>query len=65
MYRLECNVQKYGWGRIGQESKVAKYKSAQDSQFVIADTLAYAEMWMGMFEENIHILLQNVTSKLN
>jgi mannose-6-phosphate isomerase len=47
MLKLGCNVQKYNWGRRGTNSKVALYKSAQDNQFKIEDSQAYAELWMG------------------
>ena len=47
MYRLNCNVQKYGWGRKGTESKVAVYKNAQDANFKIDENQPYAELWMG------------------
>lgn len=47
MHRLICNVQKYGWGRRGHESKAALYKKAQDVDFTINETDSYAELWMG------------------
>ena len=47
MHKLNCNLQKYGWGRKGKESKCALYKSAQDSNFKIDENERYAELWMG------------------
>lgn len=47
MHRLTCNVQKYGWGRSGYQSKVAVFKKSQDPSFDIKDTETYAELWMG------------------
>lgn len=47
MHRLNCNVQKYGWGRPGQQSKVAVFKKCQQPSFEIKDSETYAELWMG------------------
>jgi mannose-6-phosphate isomerase len=47
MHKLNCNVQKYGWGRKGNDSKCALYKSAQDPDFKIDENEKYAELWMG------------------
>lgn len=47
MHRLVCNVQKYGWGRPGSESSVARYQQAMDPTFKIDPTQPYAELWMG------------------
>lgn len=47
MYKLDCEVQKYDWGRIGNESSVAKFKSVQNSSFTIDSNHKYAELWMG------------------
>ena len=49
MHKLNCGVQKYGWGRHGSESKVALFKQAQDETFQIDNKTAYAELWMGKF----------------
>ena len=53
MFKLECNIQKYGWGKKGKDSFVAVYKAAQDNTFKIDDNQTYAELWMGI------ILIQN------
>jgi mannose-6-phosphate isomerase class I len=47
MYQLNCGVQKYGWGRKGNESKVALYKKEQEKSFEIDLNQSYAELWMG------------------
>ena len=47
MYKLDCGVQKYSWGKKGNDSKVATYKHTQDDQFKIDAGQAYAELWMG------------------
>lgn len=48
MNKLNCSVQKYGWGRRGRDSKVAEFKRAQDETFQINDNDTYAELWMGI-----------------
>ena len=47
MHKLNCSVQKYGWGRRGHQSKVAVFKTAQEETFQINESEAYAELWMG------------------
>lgn len=48
MHRLDCGVQRYGWGKRGLDSKVAVFKKAQDDKFNIEDNnQPYAELWMG------------------
>jgi mannose-6-phosphate isomerase len=47
MYKLNCSVQRYDWGKLGQNSKVAIYKSSQETDFEIKENQAYAELWMG------------------
>jgi mannose-6-phosphate isomerase class I len=47
MHKLHCGVQKYGWGRKGNDSSAALFKKAQDESFEIDPKQAYAELWMG------------------
>lgn len=47
MNELVCNVQKYGWGRKGGESRVAQFKKSQSDEFEIDESARYAELWMG------------------
>ena len=47
MFALSCPAQSYAWGKIGEESTVAKLKVGSDSSFVINTQSPYAELWMG------------------
>lgn len=53
MWSLRCAAQNYAWGKIGEDSLVARYrKNAEDelgveSSFEIDGTKPYAELWMG------------------
>eukprot|EP01060_Flectonema_neradi_P015350 TRINITY_DN2198_c3_g1_i1.p1 TRINITY_DN2198_c3_g1~~TRINITY_DN2198_c3_g1_i1.p1 ORF type:complete len:406 (+),score=66.38 TRINITY_DN2198_c3_g1_i1:49-1218(+) len=40
-------VQCYGWGKLGNDSMVAKLKGASDPDFKVSDGERYAEMWIG------------------
>ncbi|CAK9150695.1 unnamed protein product [Ilex paraguariensis] len=46
LIRLRCSVQNYDWGRIGQESRVARLFSL-NSGIEIDEDKPYAEFWMG------------------
>lgn len=46
MLRLHCEAQNYAWGRLGEESEVAKLHSSGTGAIVTAAT-PYAELWMG------------------
>lgn len=43
---LSCAVQNYGWGKIGENSKVAQLVKNQ-SGFAVNNEAPYAELWMG------------------
>jgi mannose-6-phosphate isomerase class I len=62
MHKLNCGIQKYGWGRKGVESSAAVYKKAQDEAFVIDPTQAYAELWMGK-KNTIFIMIEKICLK--
>lgn len=47
MFALSCASQNYAWGRIGEESIIAKLKAASDPSFTLEATKPYAELWMG------------------
>ena len=40
MYRLQCPVQTYAWGKVGMTSTVAQLKGGE-----VSDTTPYAEYW--------------------
>lgn len=44
---LNCQVQQYAWGKVGQSSQVARLKSSSDSSFSLNPSQPYAELWMG------------------
>ncbi|KAI9838382.1 MAG: Mannose-6-phosphate isomerase [Sarea resinae] len=48
LFRLQCGVNSYDWGKVGHESAAAKYAAATPSQgFSIEEQKPYAELWMG------------------
>ncbi|EER36519.1 phosphomannose isomerase [Histoplasma capsulatum var. duboisii H88] len=48
LFRLQCGVNSYDWGKIGQESAAARYAAATPSSSLsIQDERPYAELWMG------------------
>lgn len=42
MFRLDCSVQSYAWGKNGTDSAVAKLKGASDSTFTVLPEQNYA-----------------------
>ncbi|KAL8686531.1 MAG: hypothetical protein Q9218_007042, partial [Villophora microphyllina] len=48
LIQLQCGVNSYDWGKVGQDSAAAKYATATESnQFSIESEKPYAELWMG------------------
>ena len=47
MFPLSCSVQNYAWGRIGEDSIIARLKMVSDANFSVGPTTPYAELWMG------------------
>ncbi|EED21527.1 mannose-6-phosphate isomerase, class I [Talaromyces stipitatus ATCC 10500] len=48
LIRLQCGVNSYDWGKVGQQSAAAKYAAATaGSDFSIEEAKPYAELWMG------------------
>ncbi|KAK2733739.1 Mannose-6-phosphate isomerase [Onygenales sp. PD_40] len=48
LIRLQCGVNSYDWGKLGQGSAAAKYAAASaPADFSIQDERPYAELWMG------------------
>ncbi|KAJ5950503.1 Mannose-6-phosphate isomerase [Penicillium vulpinum] len=48
LLRLQCGVNSYDWGKVGQESAAAKYAATTAApDFVIEADKPYAELWMG------------------
>lgn len=44
---LVCGAQSYDWGKIGQDSTVARFVHNVDPSFAISNDKPYAELWMG------------------
>ncbi|KAF2142485.1 uncharacterized protein K452DRAFT_226375 [Aplosporella prunicola CBS 121167] len=48
LIRLQCGVNSYDWGKVGNESAAAKYAAATPSNDLsIQENKPYAELWMG------------------
>ncbi|CAD5113496.1 DgyrCDS2658 [Dimorphilus gyrociliatus] len=57
MIELECAVQKYAWGKIGQDSAVASLTGKRNTNFSIDDH-PYAELWMGTHPKGPSVIKQ-------
>ncbi|TWW75418.1 mannose-6-phosphate isomerase isoform X1 [Takifugu flavidus] len=47
VFPLTCVVQNYAWGKVGEDSEVARLVVDGDPLTVIEDGKPYAELWMG------------------
>lgn len=47
LVKLQCGVQSYDWGKLGQSSAVAQFSSAANPSFNASEDKPYAELWMG------------------
>ncbi|XP_019707493.1 mannose-6-phosphate isomerase 2 isoform X2 [Elaeis guineensis] len=54
---LRCSVQKYDWGKLGKDSKVARLFS-RNSEAEIEPERPYAEFWMGTHESGPSFLVR-------
>ncbi|KAK9091327.1 hypothetical protein Sjap_024504 [Stephania japonica] len=61
--RLKCCVQNYDWGRVGEESLVARLYSL-NSGLEIDSAKPYAELWMGTHESGPSFLEGSESSSL-
>ncbi|KAK2764396.1 Mannose-6-phosphate isomerase [Arachnomyces sp. PD_36] len=53
LFRLQCGVNSYDWGKIGQESAAARFANTTPaSGFSIEEAKPYAELWMGTHPSN-------------
>ena len=41
------NVKNYDWGKLGEQSEVAKLAAINDETFHLNDSTPYSELWMG------------------
>ncbi|XP_077244621.1 mannose-6-phosphate isomerase 2-like [Tasmannia lanceolata] len=60
--RLRCSVQNYDWGKIGDESHVARLFSMNSKSEIEAEK-PYAEFWMGTHESGPSFVLQGDESR--
>ncbi|XP_014218860.1 mannose-6-phosphate isomerase [Copidosoma floridanum] len=44
---LNCSIQNYEWGRKGSDSIIANLMKSSNPDFIINESLPYAELWMG------------------
>jgi mannose-6-phosphate isomerase len=61
MLSLNCPVQTYSWGKIGNDSLVARLKSSALGTFKLQDDQYYAELWMGTHPSGPAILSEDGT----
>lgn len=49
LFQLQCEVNQYEWGKVGRDSKAAKFAlaTAEASKFHLDERTPYAELWMG------------------
>ncbi|KAI0596383.1 mannose-6-phosphate isomerase [Biscogniauxia sp. FL1348] len=53
LYRLQCGVNSYDWGKVGSESAAARFAAATPSDTLsIQSDKPYAELWMGTHPSN-------------
>lgn len=44
---LEGNIKNYEWGKLGEQSEVAKLVKGNNEHFITEESKPYAELWMG------------------
>ncbi|EKD15313.1 uncharacterized protein L3040_001680 [Drepanopeziza brunnea f. sp. 'multigermtubi'] len=53
LFRLQCGVNSYDWGKVGKESAAAMFAAATPADdFSIQEDKPYAELWMGTHPSN-------------
>ncbi|TGO66520.1 hypothetical protein BOTNAR_0059g00020 [Botryotinia narcissicola] len=53
LIRLQCGVNSYDWGKVGNDSAAAKFAAATPADdFSIQEEKPYAELWMGTHPSN-------------
>ncbi|ORY68897.1 mannose-6-phosphate isomerase [Pseudomassariella vexata] len=53
LYRLQCGVNSYDWGKLGSDSAAAKFAATTPSEsLTIQSDKPYAELWMGTHPSN-------------
>ncbi|KAH0619892.1 hypothetical protein JD844_014289 [Phrynosoma platyrhinos] len=59
VFPLSCAVQNYAWGKLGQDSEVAKLLASNDPMVQIEAEKPYAELWMGAHPKGDAVILDN------
>ncbi|XP_053127949.1 mannose-6-phosphate isomerase [Hemicordylus capensis] len=59
VFPLACAVQNYAWGKLGQDSEVAKLLASSDPMAQIEADKPYAELWMGTHPKGDAVILDN------
>ncbi|KAI3326381.1 mannose-6-phosphate isomerase [Xylariaceae sp. AK1471] len=53
LFRLQCGVNSYDWGKLGSDSAAAKFAAATPTEsLIIQSEKPYAELWMGTHPSN-------------
>ncbi|KAK8102146.1 mannose-6-phosphate isomerase [Apiospora sp. TS-2023a] len=53
LFRLQCGVNSYDWGKIGSDSAAARFAAATPAaDFSVQSEKPYAELWMGTHPSN-------------
>lgn len=55
---LQCKVQNYDWGKLGQESTVAKLLKSADPSVSIEESKPYAELWIGTHPNGPSLIIE-------
>ncbi|KAJ0177728.1 hypothetical protein K1T71_006601 [Dendrolimus kikuchii] len=55
---LQCKVQNYEWGKIGNESAVSKFISSAHPDITIDPDKPYAELWMGTHPNGPSVIVE-------
>ncbi len=59
IFQLQCPVNSYEWGKVGRDSKAAKFGIAtKQSGFSIEESTPYAELWMGTHPSGPSIVVE-------
>eukprot|EP00079_Xenopus_tropicalis_P027928 XP_012822363.1 PREDICTED: mannose-6-phosphate isomerase isoform X3 [Xenopus tropicalis] len=59
VFLLSCAVQDYAWGKLGNDSEVARLWSRGDKERPIVPDKPYAELWMGAHPKGDAIITDN------
>lgn len=55
---LQCKVQNYEWGKLGNESTIAQLLSSAHPDITIDPNKPYAELWMGTHPNGPSLIIE-------